>query len=559
MSIYICNRCFTLHTTLIKFNNHDTKNCIDICTFIKKHKKKVKKSTCCIFDECNKRPSFNLVGEIRGIYCSQHKLENMINIAGKRCIFDGCCKEPSFNHPNMSKPLYCFEHKLEDMINIVSKRCIFENCNKIPSCNYPTETKGIYCSEHKLKNMIDIKSKRCIFDGCDKISSYNYPTETKGIYCSEHKLEDMINVKSKQCMFDGCITFPLYNLSLETKGIYCIEHKLENMIDVQNKQCAFDGCAVQPVYNLSSETKGIYCFEHKLEDMVDVVHKQCIFENCYIRPSCNYPTEFKAIYCGKHKLENMIDISKKMCQHSKWKNASLFGYLNKRPQFCNLHKEPLMINLILENKCNVPECNNEFSYIVDNIKYCSHHHPDPNNLDIVKRLCKYCDIKEECKYICDCCKKVKNKKEWAIVRYLHTAIDTSFTYDSSKMLQGCSKKRPDIFFDLPKHCVIVEIDENQHKSYEDVCECARINEIVNGIGGRSVIIIRYNPDIIKNNGKEVNILQSDKIDLLVKTIKEQLVCNYDTFIVKTIQLYYNDNYETYVDYKEENITDIVCI
>ena len=47
------------------------------------------------------------------------------------------------------------------------------------------------------------------------------------------------------------------------------------------------------------------------------------------------------------------------------------------------------------------------------------------------------------------------------------------------------KKRPDIFFDLSTHCVIVEIDENQHNSYEDICECARINEIVNGIGGRS--------------------------------------------------------------------------
>ena len=34
------------------------------------------------------------------------------------------------------------------------------------------------------------------------------------------------------------------------------------------------------------------------------------------------------------------------------------------------------------------------------------------------------------------------------------------------MLQGCSKKRPDVFFELNRHCVIVEIDEDQYKRYD---------------------------------------------------------------------------------------------
>jgi hypothetical protein len=127
------------------------------------------------------------------------------------------------------------------------------------------------------------------------------------------------------------------------------------------------------------------------------------------------------------------------------------------------------------------------------------------------------------------------------------------------MLQGCSKKRPDIYFELLKHCVIVEVDENQHNNYGDSCECARLNEIVNGIGGKSVIIIRYNPDIVKNNGKAININKSEKIDLLVKTIKDELIKTYDTFIIKIIQLYYDDNYETYNPIKDENITDKVAI
>ena len=178
---------------------------------------------------------------------------------------------------------------------------------------------------------------------------------------------------------------------------------------------------------------------------------------------------------------------------------------------------------------------------------------------IVKRLCKYCDIKDESSYVCKDCKKIQNKKEWAIVRHLRKVIDTKFEYNSSKMLQGCSKKRPDIYFELPTHCIIVEIDEHQHNTYEDSCECSRINEIVNGIGGKPVIIIRYNPDIIKNNGKTISISNSERIDLLVNAVKDELVKNYETFVVRIIQICYIDNYENYQYIKEEVITDKVCI
>jgi hypothetical protein len=127
------------------------------------------------------------------------------------------------------------------------------------------------------------------------------------------------------------------------------------------------------------------------------------------------------------------------------------------------------------------------------------------------------------------------------------------------MLNGCSKKRPDIYFELDKHCVIVEVDEHQHNTYEDSCECARLNEIVNGIGGKSVIIIRYNPDTIKNKGKNIHINNAERIDLLVETIKKELVKNYERFIIKIVQVCYNDNYEKYEKIKEEDITSIVCV
>ena len=59
---------------------------------------------------------------------------------------------------------------------------------------------------------------------------------------------------------------------------------------------------------------------------------------------------------------------------------------------------------------------------------------------------------------------------------------------------------------------------------------------------------------IKNKDKEILIKQETRLHLLLETIKKELVEEYDTFIVKIIQLYYNDDYETYQSIKEENIT-----
>ena len=227
-------------------------------------------------------------------------------------------------------------------------------------------------------------------------------------------------------------------------------------------------------------------------------------------------------------------------------------------QYCQEHKTPDMINIVLENKCSVLECSENYEFIIDNTKYCFTHSPEEYETNI-KRLCKYCDIKDHSKHICSDCNKIKHKKEWAIVRYIKKNIDYPFIYDSSKMLNGCSKKRPDIYYKLNKHCVIVEIDENQHKRYDEICECSRICEIVSGIGGKSVIMIRYNPDSIKHNGKIKKINNTKRLELLINTINQELTKTYDEFIVKLIQLYYDDNYELYQDIKVENITDLVCI
>jgi hypothetical protein len=87
-----------------------------------------------------------------------------------------------------------------------------------------------------------------------------------------------------------------------------------------------------------------------------------------------------------------------------------------------------------------------------------------------------------------------------------------------------------------------------------------MNEIVNSIGGKSVVFIRYNPDSVRHNGKLITIQPADRIDLLVDIIQKELLSNYTKFTIKLVQLWFNFNYvEKYQQIQELDITNSIAI
>jgi len=69
--------------------------------------------------------------------------------------------------------------------------------------------------------------------------------------------------------------------------------------------------------------------------------------------------------------------------------------------------------------------------------------------------------------------------------------------------EGCSKKRPDMYWDLGSHILIIEIDEYRHKGYS--CENKRIMQLSLDVGHRPVVFIRFNPDgYIDQDGKKIS-------------------------------------------------------
>lgn len=96
-------------------------------------------------------------------------------------------------------------------------------------------------------------------------------------------------------------------------------------------------------------------------------------------------------------------------------------------------------------------------------------------------------------------RKFKLKEHYVRDRLKEAFEDTlTMTFDK-KIVDGCSRHRPDVFIDFGTHCIIIEVDENRHVSYE--CEMKRMVALFEDIGFRNAIFLRFNPDAYTENGK----------------------------------------------------------
>jgi hypothetical protein len=90
----------------------------------------------------------------------------------------------------------------------------------------------------------------------------------------------------------------------------------------------------------------------------------------------------------------------------------------------------------------------------------------------------------------------------------------------------CSRSRVDFRLDFTFFQVIIEVDENQHKSYGEACELTRLLEVVNAAGGIPLMIFRINPDKYKQNGVSKNMSLDERLVFM----KERILLRYRTII-----------------------------
>jgi hypothetical protein len=99
-----------------------------------------------------------------------------------------------------------------------------------------------------------------------------------------------------------------------------------------------------------------------------------------------------------------------------------------------------------------------------------------------------------------------------------------FIWTVDKMINGgISKRRPDLLLELKNQILIIEIDENQHNTYEEICENKRLMEISQDVNHKSVVFIKFNPDGYKNkDGKKIpSCWKSNKLGIFTINNKKE--------------------------------------
>ena len=258
-----------------------------------------------------------------------------------------------------------------------------------------------------------------------------------------------------------------------------------------------------------------YCKDHKTIGMVNVTHKKCIHgkrkQVCIICDSsgfCKHKREIrKCIECNgsgicehkKRKWDCKLCDGVSYCIHNKYKfycvECKGIGICihNKRKTVC---KECKGGSICIHNK-EKRQC-----------KQCGG-----------SSLCKTpnCETKKISKYDGHCAFCYVNlfpdkpnsrnykTKERSVTEFILNTFPEYTWISDKKVEDGCSLRRPDLLLDLGYQVIIIEIDETQHKSYEEICNNRRTMEISKDLDHRPIIFIRFNPDSYKDSmNKQIN-------------------------------------------------------
>lgn len=294
--------------------------------------------------------------------------------------------------------------------------------------------------------------------------------------------------------------------------------------------CKENGCTKNPSYNYSGLVRK-YCFNHKKDGMINVRNRLCV--DCNVKRALYNYKGSKGKYCFDCKIDDMICVGTKLCKICSIKHPQ-YNYDGLKPEYCHKCKLDNMTDVKHLTKCIF--CNDALGYS----KYDGH--------------CIRCFIHLFPENTISTNYKVKERH---VTDYINDEFPNEFIFDKS-IYGGCSRKRPDAFRDCLTHSLIIEIDENQHKSYEEICENKRMMEIFEDLAHRPIVFIRFNPDsYIDEDGnkvkscfvieKKTGILVLDDmnewIDRICK-LKEEIeyhIENIPTKEVTIVNLFYNDD------------------
>lgn len=428
-------------------------------------------------------------------YCKEHRTPTMGLLPKMKCRTDGCSNKSSYKIPNTRGTTHCYVHKTPTMIYI-AKSCEVGICNKQASYGYGRRT---HCTTHKADDMEYFKHTGhcCKEDGCSAFRHYG--KDGKATHCAAHKKADMIPIGSSVCLADGCITTAVYGIE-GIPGKYCSDHRTAEMTNITSPKCEVDECNE---YARCSFPKGgtTRCKIHILEGMRSHTPKRIMCEKCNAKNANFGNVKDVPLRCSNcAQGTTMTDVMKKRCE--KCDSGAYFGTPGLRPTRCAKHRLTGFIPNPRTRCKHEKKCTNMAMFGDSKPKRC-HAHREETDINFTERPCKNCNLSyilnkdDLCEFCVPLDGQIVKSKRLEKQNRIQVLLDKhSFDYTTcDKILDKgeCVKYRPDFIFFRGGRVVILEVDENQHSSYAQNCENARMINISQALFSQ-VIFIRYNPD-----------------------------------------------------------------
>ena len=401
-------------------------------------------------------------------------------------------------------------------------------CGKTQHPSFGLVSEGIAkcCVSCKTDDMIALFKKLCKCGRAYPV--YNNPGEKNGVCCKECKSPEMVNIKDKKC-FCGRVV-PVWGFWTEKDGgtpTHCIQCKIDGMIDITNRNKMCQCGKARATLNFPGETKAKFCNDCRQEGMVNVIDKKC--ECGKKQPNFGYLEDGKAVCCLECKQDDMVDIrnQNKMCIKCKKTRASYNKKGEDKGKYCMDCKDDDMVN-VMDTKCTgidgICPFNSVGSFKYD--YYCSacFTRKFPNDPRVVNTKTKTKEIK---------------------VRDFINKHFKGFIHDKPLWTSHCDcsiRRRIDHRLLIGNTLLAVETDENQHRSYNEMHEETRYDDLYMAFSGKWVYI-RFNPDGYKNSkGKPRNPPIGTRLEVLKKEIEKQIarIKNDDNKeLVERVYLYYD--------------------
>jgi hypothetical protein len=158
-------------------------------------------------------------------------------------------------------------------------------------------------------------------------------------------------------------------------------------------------------------------------------------------------------------------------------------------------------------RCIVKGCRQFALYGLHTRERCETH-KEPGEFNLVEAPCITCGliaVLSDTKRCSTCepetTKKYTKRKETRVRNLLELHHIMFHSHDTIIDHGVWGKERPDFVIHCGTHILILEVDEDQHKSYKREREMLRMKKISHFFGGLPVFWIRYNPDSFKASEK----------------------------------------------------------